>query len=285
MNTQEETTRLILNRIFHPSDFSPASEVAFAHALKLALITRAELRMMHVALDEEDMHWSDFPGVRATLVRWGLLPEGSPREAVTQLGLDIGKILYPRADTVGALQHYLDEHPPDLVVLATHQRAGMARWLHRAVAEPVARRAGAMTLFLPQGAAGFIALDNGAVTLRRILIPIDQVPRPQAAVDVAAELAHTLGCATVAFTLVHVGTTGEMPAVHEPRHTGWTWDRTVRHGDVVEQILDVGTACAADLIVLTTQGHQGWLDALRGSTAERILRGARCPVLAVPAPY
>jgi nucleotide-binding universal stress UspA family protein len=186
MSTQVDTTRLILNRIFHPSDFSPASEVAFAHALKLALITRAELRMMHVALDEEDMHWSDFSGVRATLVRWGLLPEGSPREAVTQLGLDIGKILYPRADTVGALQHYLDEHPPDLVVLTTHQRAGMARWLHRAVAEPVARRAGAMTLFLPQDVPGFITLDDGAVTLRRMLIPIDQVPRPQAAVDVAA---------------------------------------------------------------------------------------------------
>jgi nucleotide-binding universal stress UspA family protein len=284
MSTQVDTTRLILSRIFHPSDFSPASEVAFAHALKLALITRAELRMMHVASNEEDMHWSDFPGVRATLTRWGLLPAGSPREAVAQLGLDIGKILSSGAKPVEALQHYLEAHLPDLVVLATHQRAGMARWLHRAVAEPVARRARAMTLFLPQDVAGFIALDDGAVTLRRMLIPIDQVPRPQAAVDVAAGFAHTLGCATVAFTLVHVGTTGEMPAVHEPCHTGWTWDRTVRHGDVVEQILDVGMACAADLIVLATQGHQGWLDALRGSTAERILRGARCPVLAVPAP-
>jgi nucleotide-binding universal stress UspA family protein len=230
MRTQVDTTRLILNRIFHPSDFSPASEVAFAHALKLALITRAELRMMHVALDEEDMHWSDFPGVRATLARWGLLPEGSPREAVAQLGLDLGKILYPGADTVDALHDYLDAHPPDLVVLATHQRTGMARWLHRAVAEPVARREEALTLFRPQDVAGFIALGDGAVTLRRILIPIDQVPRPQAAVDVAAGLARTMDCTTVTFTLVHVGAAGEMPAVHEPRHAGWTWDRTVRHG-------------------------------------------------------
>ncbi len=278
-----ETTRLVLNRIFHPSDFSPASEVAFAHALKLALITKAALRMMHVAADVDDMHWSDFPGVRATLARWGLLPEGSPREAVGQLGLDVGKILCSRADPVGAVLHYLDAHPPDLVVLATHQRAGMARWLHRAVAEPVARRAGTMTLFIPQDVAGFIALDDGAVTLRRMLIPMDQVPRPQAAVDVAAGLAPTLGCHKVSFTLVHVGATGDMPAVHEPRHEGWTWDRTVRRGDVIEQILDVGTACAADLIVLTTQGHQGFLDALRGSTSERILRSARCPVLAIPA--
>jgi nucleotide-binding universal stress UspA family protein len=281
---QDATTRLVLHRIFHPSDFSPASEVAFAHALKLALSTRAALRLMHVAADAEDRHWSDFPGVRATLVRWGLLPAGSPCEAVGQLGLDIGTILWPRADPVGALLHYLDAHPADLVVLATHQRAGMARWLHRAVADPVARYAGAMTLFLPQDVAGFIALDTGTVALRRVLIPIDQVPRPQAAVDAAAGLAHILGCPEVAFTLVHVGATGGMPAVDEPRHTGWTWDRTVRRGEVVEQMLDVGTAGAADLIVLTTQGHVGFLDALRGSTSERILRGARCPVLAVPAP-
>jgi nucleotide-binding universal stress UspA family protein len=240
--------------------------------------------MMHVAADVDDMHWSDSPGVRATLARWGLLPEGSPREAVGQLGLDVGKILCSRADPVGAVLHYLDAHPPDLVVLATHQRAGMARWLHRAVAEPVARRAGTMTLFIPQVVAGFIALDDGAVTLRRMLIPIDQVPHPQAAVAVAAGLARTLGRHEVAFTLVHVGATEDMPAVHEPHHEGWTWDRTVRRGDVIEQILDVGTACAADLIVLTTQGHQGFLDALRGSTSERILRSARCPVLAIPAP-
>ena len=45
MNTQGETTRLVLNRILHPSDFSQASEVAFAHALKLALLARAALRL------------------------------------------------------------------------------------------------------------------------------------------------------------------------------------------------------------------------------------------------
>ena len=39
---------------------------------------------------------------------------------------------------------------------------------------------------------------------------------------------------------------------------------------------------APDLLVLATQGHQGFLDALRGSTTERVVRGARCPVLAIP---
>jgi len=106
--------------------------------------------------------------------------------------------------------------------------------MHRAVAEPVARYAGAMPLFLPQDVAGFIALDNGAVTLRRILIPIDQVPYPHAAVNAAAGLTRTLGCPEVACTLLHVGATGNMPTVDEPRHAGWTWDRTVRRGGRAE---------------------------------------------------
>jgi nucleotide-binding universal stress UspA family protein len=283
VHMQASRTYPILDRIFHPSDFSQMSEVAFAHALKLALIARGALHIMHVAADAEDMHWSDFPGVRATLERWGMLPEGSEREAVAQLGLNVEKIMAPHAHPVSALLHYLEAHPTDLIVLATHQRDGIARWMHRGIAEPVARHAGTMTLFIPPDVAGFIALADGAVTLQRILIPIAPVPRPQAAVDVAAGLARTLSCYRVAFTLVYVGASEDMPEVHEPHQEGWTWERTVRHGGVVEQILDVGTACAADLIVLTTEGHHGVLDALRGSTSERILRSARCPVLAIPA--
>ncbi|MFA9561341.1 MAG: universal stress protein [Nitrospirota bacterium] len=33
---------------------------------------------------------------------------------------------------------------------------------------------------------------------------------------------------------------------------------------------------------MPTQGHNGFLDALRGSTTERVIREARGPILAVP---
>ena len=280
MNTQVETTRLILNRIFHPSDFSQASEVALAHALKLALIARAELRMMHVAVDVDDRHWSDFPGVRATLTRWGLLPEGSTREVIGQLGLNIGKILYPRAGPRGR-DAALSRCAPCRSGCARDAStwAGMAQWLHRAVAEPVARRAGTMTLFLPQDVAGFIALNNGAVTLRHMLIPIDQVPRPQAAVEVAAGLARILGCPEVSFTLVHVSATGEIRrSRNRPREVDMGQDGAAR-GMWSSRFSTSARACAADLIVLTTQGHQGWLDTLRGSTfrAYPAQRPVSCP--------
>jgi nucleotide-binding universal stress UspA family protein len=34
---------------------------------------------------------------------------------------------------------------------------------------------------------------------------------------------------------------------------------------------------------MATHGHHGFLDALRGSTTERVLHDATCPLLAVPA--
>lgn len=269
--------------IFYPSDFSPASEVAFAHALKLALLAQAELNILHVASQPQAVHWTDFPGVRRTLERWGMLPIGSARADVVEMGMDVTKIVRLHTDPVRAILDYLGQHPTNLIVLAAHQREGLARWLHQAVAEPIARRAKKLTLCIPCGVAGFVSLETGALTLRRIVIPVDTVPHPQPAVHAAFALAGALGCAAVSFTLVHVGDNEEMPPVHLPEREGWTWEQTVRHGEVVEQLLQVAAERSADLVVMTTQGHHGLLDALRGSTTERVLRGARCPLLAVPA--
>ena len=60
-----------------------------------------------------------------------------------------------------------------------------------------------------------------------------------------------------------------MPEVHLPRGDGWTWKTTLAEGEVVEEILRAATAGPADLVVMTTQGRRGFLDALRGSTTER----------------
>jgi nucleotide-binding universal stress UspA family protein len=57
----------------------------------------------------------------------------------------------------------------------------------------------------------------------------------------------------------------------------------VCHGDVVDVILGMGEDFDVDLIVMVTSGHDSLLDMLRGSTTERVLRGARCPLLAIPA--
>ena len=53
-------------------------------------------------------------------------------------------------------------------------------------------------------------------------------------------------------------------------------------GDPVERNLNEAAQWRPDMLVMTTQGHRDFLDALRGSMTEGVLRGVQCPVLAVP---
>jgi nucleotide-binding universal stress UspA family protein len=269
--------------IFHPSDFSPGSEAAFAHALKIALTAKARLQIMHVAPGSEVVHWTDFPGVRSALARWKILPQGSRSEDVASvLGLYVEKIIARSHDPVQSILRHLGDYEVDLIVLATHQREGIARWLHGSVAEPVARRAKIKTLFVPQAGKGFVSFDNGNITLAKILLPVDRTPHPQDALNEAVALASGLGREHVTFTVLHIGDDTGVPAVQTPERQGWQWQKITRGGDVVDAILQLEEDWSADLMVLATEGRHGFMDALRGSTTERLLRRSRCPVLAVP---
>jgi len=276
-----------LMRIVHPSDFSRASLIAFSHALKLALAAKAELEIIHVRRHKigraKDVHWSDFPGVRATLARWDILPVDAGIEEVGKLGLRIKKILNAEPDPLSAMVDYCEKHPPDLLVLATHQREGLNRLLHKAVAEPLARRARAMTLFVPAHGHGFVSPASGAVTLKRVLIPVDRAPDAQGAVEEGFFLAEGLACHDVEFKLLHVGADQGMPTLFLPHHPGYRWSKQIVDGDPVGAILNEAKAWRPDLIVFATLGHTDLLDALRGSTTERVLRAAESAVLAVPA--
>lgn len=54
-------------------------------------------------------------------------------------------------------------------------------------------------------------------------------------------------------------------------------------GDPAREILRYASRFAIDLIVIGTHGCTGLRRVLLGSVAERVVRGARCPVLVVPA--
>ena len=271
----------VLDSVFHPSDFSAGSLVAFHHALKAALVAKSKLTILHVSPDETP-DWTHFPGVRETLERWGLIPPNSHRSAVPQLGIDVHKAIARDTNPVKSVLHYLETHPADLIVLATHTHDGRASWLRHSVAEPVARKSGQMTLFLPDGVAGFVSAENGSVSVERILIPVASSPHPEPAVAAAVRLVMRLGCPRGAFTLLHVGDAGEMPTVHCPEVPGWQWNKVTRTGDVVQSILGTAKEEKADLIVMSTHGHHGFLSALREGHSERVLHSATCPLLAVP---
>jgi len=272
---------MTINTVLHPTDFSERSAVAFHHALKVTLLTKSKLNILGVA--GEGTEWEDFPGIRETLERWQVLPKGSPRSAVAKLGIDPRKIVAKDKDPVTAVLRFLEMKPVDLIVLATHQHKGRVNWLGKSVAQPLARRAAEMTLFLPDGSDGFVAGADGSVSLQKILIAVAKTPRPQPAVEAACRLVGGLKCPQGSFTLLHVGQSDGMPEIQCPDVTGWEWKNELRTGDVIQTISDTANEIGADLVVMATDGRSGFLEGLRGSHSERVLRQTGVPLLTVPA--
>ena len=119
---------LAIRSIVHPTDFSDASADAFAHALRIALTTKARLYILHVAVAADETDWMSFPHVREALANWGLMSVNEPPAAVCKrLGVKISKVALEPQSTIDGILTFLEKHAADLIVLATEGRQGAAR--------------------------------------------------------------------------------------------------------------------------------------------------------------
>lgn len=246
------------------------------HALRIALVAEAGLTVMRVGPDDNTP--AEFPGVRRTVARWQASGAGGAPASELPVQWHVAR----GNDPVGACLQSLTRRPAELIVVATNQRDGKVTWLGSSVAEPLARSAGEMTLLIPEGIAGFVRPDDGAVTLKSIVIPVASQPPPKPAIEAVRRLMLYLPKAEGTATVLHVGDPSSMPELCLPAMPGWRWNQIVRSGEVVDTILATAAELGADLVAMTTEGRHGFLDALRGSTTERVLHQSRCPMLTMP---
>jgi nucleotide-binding universal stress UspA family protein len=273
--------------VFHPFDHSEASERAFAHALAISLLRQTRLTILHAGPEHRHRKdWSRFPAVRATLERWKLLEPGSPPSAVLdELGIVVQKVAVPSRNRLAAYLDYLDENPNDLMVLASKARRESSRLARRSVAERMAQLSHTMSLFVPAGARGFVAVEDGRLSLRRILIPVDHHPSAQAAIEFATRAAGIMGDGDVEITLLHIGDSDPIAELTLPEDPRWTWTKRRRRGDALEGISAMVDVMRPDLIAMVTEGQEGVIDGMRRSVTERVLQRASCPLLTVPATW
>lgn len=269
--------------ILHPTDFSASSQMAFEHALKIALANRSHLNIAHVEKDiGKGPGWLEFPHTRKTLERWGLLSEDSSRSAVgEQLGIHVKKVDRISKKPLESIVRFLEQECTDLIVLSTEGREGLPRWIQPSFSEALLRQSLVATLFVPAHARGFISHKNGGVSLSRMLIATDNKPSPDVGIELACGLANCLNVRSPSAEALYIGDPAQLPILRSG--TPLMFKQQVRSGNPVDEILRRADEMGADLIVTITEGHHGFLDALRGSTTEQIVRRAPCPVLAVPA--
>lgn len=122
---------------------------------------------------------------------------------------------------------------------------------------------------------------------RQILIATDFSDSAEAALTVAVQYARDLHAGLHVF---HVFSASEAEVTRlladAAARAGSDVPVTVSEagGDPAEEILRYAMRHPIDLIVVGTHGRTGASRLLLGSVAERVMRGARCPVLVVPAP-
>jgi nucleotide-binding universal stress UspA family protein len=267
--------------IVFPNDVTAANTSAFAHALTIALKTKAQLCFLHVRSESDPPPGkSEFRRVRDVLVKWGALNQNAQPAAIeTELGLRVSSVSVPAKNARTGILDFLDDHPCELVVLATHEHKGLSHWFDVSVEQGVLRKAHVMSLFLRDGAKGFVDAATGALALKKVLAPIDDSVDYIPALRRVENLIRRFG-SEASVQLLHVGE--RPPNLLDARGRALNLPLMMRTGPVVDTILDVARSVKADLIAMPTAGRHGLLDAVRGSTTARVLDDARWPLLTVP---
>ncbi|MEA3292090.1 MAG: universal stress protein [Pseudomonadota bacterium] len=282
MNTRSDQAPFALKQVFHPTDLSDKSRVAYAHALRITLFAGGDLTVFHVAKHTVDVEEADFPDAGTYLQAWGLLPEGAGREAIDELGIRIKNTTSQGSDPVDSALYYLERTPADLLVMATEARQGLTRVINRAVAEPIASEAEAAVLFLPESVSGFVDIETGDIDLSHILIPVAEQPDHRHTLEFVAGMLELLDVADNRITLLHVSSDEEPPAIEIPAEIEERCEMVVRDGSLVQVVNEFAAAESVNLTVLTSQGRRGLVKVLLGGNTEHVLRKSPCAVLAVP---
>lgn len=273
---------MTIQSIVHPTDFSDLSGLAFCHALRIALATKSKLHLLHVVQHDTGGALA-FPHVRRLLAQWGLSGQDDPPWVVaSRLGIEVDTTRIKGQEPTQGILGFLRDFPCDLTVLATHAKGGLDHWLNGSVSEIVSRHSAVPTLFIAPGARGFVSQVTGEIRLRRALVPIDFSPMPDKAIETIQLMGTLLTGVDIILHLLHVG---HLAPSLSPKSfkSGRLPHVMLRSGNVVKSIIDVAIEFEVDFIGMPTAGHRNVLDSLRGSTTERVIRHAPCPVIAVPA--
>lgn len=276
----------IAPRVLVTTDFSPACERAFFHALAFALAKRGRLTILHAG-DEgrDDVPWEQFPSVLETLTRWGVLPADASREAVTgQLGLGVVKRAVRDGGPGQAISQYLRRHPTDLLVMASEGRAGLARLFRPGIAESAAHRTRSHVLMLPPGGRGLVDPATGHARFDRLLVALDADAHPdlRPVLDYLGNWLPALGGHEFEARLLRIGATGDSEETLLPHTPGQTWQYRPAVGDGTDPIIEAARVLDADLVVVSMHSPPGPLGRMRGTRVDRLLRALGVPLLAIP---
>jgi nucleotide-binding universal stress UspA family protein len=278
-------------RVLAAMDFSEPSRGAFEYALALSTRHGAELIAVHAVPLDQAFGWHAGKR-RASLANFRARAEEA-RITFTdrvQQG-DPAEIILLHASAIR----------PDVIVVGTHQRSGFDRLRVGSVAERVAARAAVPVLVVPAG-----VLPRAVGPFQHVAVAVDFSASSERAVEQALALASQ---PTDRITLLHVvpGFASGVPpslyrygvseydaqmvrdarrrlqlAVAATRPTRAVIHTRILRGDTTTEISRVVDGIEADLLIVGATSRGIVSRTLFGTTAARLLKATRVPLLAVP---
>lgn len=298
------TERLIhFKRIVVLTDLEGDSERMLRYAASLARWYGSELLIAHACAPEvfQPLPAEPLPAWPVT----GLTPR---KDAIKKLKSLTGKMdladLAPKVmiheGTVEMILKDLDEYHPNLLVLATHGREGIRKWLAGSIAEEVFRKVQWPVLML---GPRFLEDDSEPQKqFDRILYGTDLSAVSVSALQYAAAIAHDHEARLVALYVEPDRSQGFSfdRAIAEQKLQDWMQDRidgladalvgvhcVIEFGKPELKIAETAEKQAADLVVLGARGLgvvSGVASHFVGGTTYGVVCSSKCPVLVVPQP-
>jgi nucleotide-binding universal stress UspA family protein len=297
---------LMYRSILLPLDGSSFADEALPMAAHLASVNGAHLTLAHVIrpapdvmfkMPDEDLTWKTQVRVAAT----------------DALGEEVLKLKAAGVDAtaevregpiVDALMEVAEAQKADLVVLTTHGAGGFRRWWLGSVADALVRR-GDLPVLLVRPWDDTEALPSERGRFGTVLVPLDGSPASEKVLEHAKGLKDQgarLILVRVVPSPLEVGSLYGIRTVRLEREShraqreeaeaylqkvasrlgvGDDEVRVVEATSAAEGILEAARIHGADLIALSTQGRSALGRMVIGSVADKVIRGAAIPVLAI----
>jgi len=284
--------------ILVPVDFSEFSDYAADYALFLAEKFGARVTVLHtVLLFEEDIdeegHLKNYEKILQKKEDQRARKISLHHEKGYTLGVTVDSVLLRGISAGNSILSYVSDHEDiDLVVMGTHGRTGITRWLTGSVAEKVVRYSPIPVLTVHK--------EWPEIKIDKILVPVDFSEFSIIAVEKSKKIAAEFNAG---LEFVHVVEREAHPEFYnisfEPileanpqlkdhiienlqKLAGLTDAQagfTVLEGVVSEELRKYAEKNKADFIIMPIRGMGDLEHFFLGSNTEKIVRVAPCPVL------
>lgn len=286
--------RIAFRNVLCATDFSPASDGALAYAAAIARHYGGKLYVAHVSPEQ---HVFGPPGFQpSTLTEITAETEQRIKALMSSVYLrDVPhESLVRRGETASVLLELGTEYKIDLLVVGTHGRRGLRKFLMGSTSEEIVRLAACPVLTV----GPHTVLTLADLELKRIIYATDFSEQSRRALPFALSLGQEFeGCIVLTHVVpyrvndlddrqnVEETVRERLRALASEEAKPWSDQKYhVEFGSPIEGILGTAKESDADLIVMGAQGAGAALRTSRsglGATADSVASRSTCPVLTV----